>query len=72
MNYSWNDRFKHIFIMDYDVGRSREIREWLIIQFGVGGYDKDWDFEVWIDNGGCYSYYFVHKCAYQWFLLRWA
>ena len=71
IGYSENDRFKHVFVIDFDVCRAIEIGEWLTSQFGVNGHDKDWDYEVWLDNGGCYSFHFVHECAYHWFLLRW-
>lgn len=43
-------RFNHIVKMDFNKVRSLEIRKWLEEQFGVGGYDKGWDWDLRLDD----------------------
>ena len=65
-------RFNHIVKMDFDKVRSLEIRKWLEEQFGVGGYDKGWDWDLQLDDWNQFTFYFINASDYQWFLLRWA
>ena len=64
-------RFNHIVKMDFDKVRSLKIRKWLEEQFGVGGNDKVWDWDLRLDDWNQYSFYFINARDYQWFLLRW-
>ena len=50
------------------------VREWCVEQFGIDGYTRKWDWNVYYlsDNKRLYySFFFMNDEDMSWFLLKW-
>jgi len=66
------EKYNRQFNIPYGTLDCGVILDWCWEQFGGDGYDNAWDYEIYLDDGAFYAFYFVNECDYNWFVLRWS
>lgn len=66
------EKFNHQFNIAYGAEvNGGEALDWCFEHLGGTGYDNMWDYEIYLDDGAYYAFYFVNECDYVWFIMRW-